>query len=73
MHFIYAVSLLTANWKGDVLIIAAGVFLGRFAWGLIEASAETLSRRGQRRDLETTIARAIARARAADQEERQVY
>lgn len=72
MHLIYAVSLLTANWKGDVVIIAAGVFLGRFAWGLVEASAETLSRRGRRRDLEQTIARAIARARAAEQEH-QVY
>ena len=29
------VSLVTTTWKGDVVIIAGGVFLGNLAWGAL--------------------------------------
>jgi hypothetical protein len=71
MHWPYAVasvSLLTTNWKGDIFIIAGGVFLGNALWGTLQAVGSWWLSQAKNRELEEAIANGIARARAADRD-----
>lgn len=57
-------SLLTTNWKGDVFIIAFGVFVGNFAWGVVLGATRWWLAAARNRELEETIAAAIAKREA---------
>jgi hypothetical protein len=61
MHLFAALNFVQANGYGDVYLVAAGVFLGNLAWGILLGMARWSMARGKNRELEEAIVKALAK------------